>query len=246
MPEEILTAEPPVDAPSRIESYKIFNRISARYDLLNHLLSAGQDIRWRKKAVLKLKEYPNQIVLDLACGTADLAIASLKYNRNVSIALGIDPAEKMLEIGQEKVQARGLESKLKLIGGDGMDLPLASNSLDAAMLAFGIRNVEDCDGCLSELHRVLKFGGRLVILEFSLPENRAFRTIYLLYFRYVLPRIGGLISGDRYAYRYLNRTVETFEYGEAFCEKMRQAGFEEVSMTPLQFGIATIYVGDKD
>ncbi len=246
MSEEILILEPHVEIPSRYESYKMFNRIAARYDFLNHFLSAGQDYRWRKKAVKLLKNTPNQKILDLACGTGDVALTALAHNPNVDFCIGIDPAIDMLAIGEEKYQKRELNSRLELIQGDGAEIPIASNSLDAVVIAFGIRNVENFEKCLFEMYRVLKPGGRVIILEFSLPENFMIKTLYLFYFRYILPHLGGIISGDKSAYKYLNRTVETFSYGEAFCKKLEEADFIHIHTSKLSFGISTIYVGDKN
>jgi len=243
MSEEILTLEPKI--PSRYESYKMFNRIAVRYDFLNHFLSAGQDYRWRKKAVKLLKNVPNQKILDLACGTGDIALTALKHNPNVDFCIGIDPAIDMLAIGEEKNRERNLEGRFELIQGDGAKIPIASNSLDAVLMAFGIRNVENFEKCLLEMYRVLKPGGRVIILEFSLPENFMIKILYLFYFRYILPHLGGFISGDKSAYKYLNRTVETFSYGEAFCEKLEEVDFTHIHMSKLSFGISTIYVGDK-
>ena len=246
MSEEILTVKPIAETPSRFESYKMFNRIAARYDFLNHFLSAGQDLRWRKKAVKQLKNYPNQKILDLACGTGDLALSALNNNPNVRYSIGVDPAIEMLIRGKNKIQKRGLSNRLELIQGDGLELPIISNSLDAVLIAFGIRNVIDIETCLLEVNRVLKPGGRIIILEFSIPGNLIIKTLYLFYFRHILPRLGGLISGDKYAYRYLNRTVETFSYGEAFSQMIRNAGFQQVKLFKLNFGISMIYVGDKN
>lgn len=245
MSEDYLTVEPVVTTPSRFESYKMFNRIAERYDFLNHFLSAGQDLRWRKKAVQQLKNYPNQKILDLACGTGDFALSALKHNQHVDYSIGIDPAIDMLTIGKEKIQNKGLENHLELIQGDGLEMPISSNAFDAILIAFGIRNVEKIEECLLEMNRVLKPGGRVVFLEFSLPSNSIIKYLYLFYFRHILPRLGGLISGDKYAYQYLNRTVETFCYGPAFCIKLREARFSHIQMIELSFGIATIYVGDK-
>ncbi|MFH2056746.1 MAG: bifunctional demethylmenaquinone methyltransferase/2-methoxy-6-polyprenyl-1,4-benzoquinol methylase UbiE [bacterium] len=232
-------------APSRKGVHLMFDRIARRYDLLNHLLSAGLDIRWRRKAVEQLPQLPGVKILDLACGTGDLAIAAAKRLGRDCHIVGVDLAEKMLAIGRHKIAARGLDQVITLQSGDGMALSFAEHELDAVMIAFGIRNMPDSVGCLREICRVLKPGGRLVVLEFSLPANWLMRTWYLFYFRYVLPLVGTLVSGDGYAYRYLNRTVETYEHGEAFLDLMCQAGFAEVRQQRLSAGIASIYVGDK-
>lgn len=237
---------PPPEKASRREVWKMFDRIAHRYDLLNRLLSFGQDVIWRKKVAGRLKDTPGQIVLDLATGTADLLITVCKENPRVNSGIGIDLAEKMLEIGKRKIADKNLDSQLKLEVGDAVNIPFSDGSFDAAMIAFGIRNVEDIHRSLLEMNRVLKAGGRAIILEFSLPANRVIRTIYLFYFRRILPKIGALISGDKYAYSYLNETVEAFPYGKDFEDLMIQAGFVSVQSTPLTFGIATIYQGDKE
>lgn len=230
---------------SKSESPQMFNRISGRYDFLNHFLSMGQDIRWRNKAVKQFKNSPGQIVLDVATGTADLILTAFKKNPNISKGVGIDPAINMLKIGVDKVQELGLEKVIKLLPGDGQNLPFSDQTFHGAMIAFGIRNLENYKKGLQELYRVLKRDGRLVVLEFSVPSNFLFRKFYLFYFRKILPGIGGFFSGDKSAYKYLNKTVESFVYGEKFCGQLREVGFQSVKMIPLTFGIATIYIGDK-
>jgi demethylmenaquinone methyltransferase/2-methoxy-6-polyprenyl-1,4-benzoquinol methylase len=241
--EKIVTSEE--KNPSRNEVWKMFDRIAHRYDLLNRLLSFGQDIIWRKKVSRHLKDIPDQHILDVATGTADLLLTVYRKNPLVRSGIGIDLAEKMLDIGKQKIYDRNLEDKLSLRIGDAVNIPFPENSFDAVMIAFGIRNVLDLQKSLKEMYRVLNENGRAIILEFSLPQNRLVRSIYLYYFRKVLPRIGGAISGDAYAYQYLNETVESFPYGNDFCDLMRGAGFKRVKSTPLTFGIATIYQGDK-
>ena len=231
--------------PSRKEVWKMFDRIAHRYDLLNRLLSAGQDVVWRKKVGKFLPQKQKLHVLDVATGTADLLIYMRETNPAVASGVGIDMAEQMLAIGREKLAKKGLDQQFTLRTGNAEAIPFSDNQFDAATISFGIRNVTDVPKALREMHRVLKPGGRALILEFSLPNNNLLRTLYLFYFRNILPKIGGLISGDFYAYKYLNNTVETFPYGKDFCKLMEYAGFNNVRMTPLTFGIATIYYGDK-
>lgn len=235
---------PDKPAPSRRDVWRMFDRIAHRYDLLNHLLSLNRDLAWRKQLAGHLTGRTDQKVLDLATGTGDQLLA-LYQSGKVKSGIGVDLADRMLEIGQEKITRAGLESTLTLQHGDAENLPFDSDTLDAVSISFGIRNVTDVPHALEEMHRVLKSGGRALILEFSLPDNRLFRKLYLFYFRKVLPRLGGMISGDRDAYRYLNETVETFPYGEDFCELMREAGFVNIKATALTLGIATLYQGDK-
>lgn len=233
-------------SPSRTEVWKMFDRIAHRYDLLNRMLSMGQDVVWRKRVARHLPDYSNQHILDLATGTGDLIISIFEKSERVKSGIGIDMAEKMLEFGRPKLRKKNLDQAITLQKGDAMDIPFPAESFDAVTIAFGIRNVIDVPESMREMFRVLKPAGRVIILEFSLPGNRVFRSLYLFYFRKVLPVIGGLISGDSYAYRYLNETVETFPYREEFCQLLREAGFSDVKMTPLTFGIATIYQGDKE
>jgi len=223
----------------------MFDRISRRYDFLNHFLSFGQDLLWRRKVALLMKKYPHDTVLDLACGTCDLILAAFKHNRDIRLGIGIDMAERMLDIGSQKVENLCKSGRIRLARGDGMQLPVRDGSVDFSMISFGIRNMVDPPKALGELCRVLKPGGRLAVLEFSLPQNRILRAIYLVYFRRILPKLGGLISGDYYAYSYLDKTVETFASGEEFCRMMLDAGFDGVSANPMTFGTVTLYVGVK-
>ena len=233
------------ETPSRMQAFKMFDRIAHRYDLLNRLLSMGTDVRWRKKMNRRIPPGAGLRVLDLATGTADVLIAMERACPQVVSGVGLDMSGGMLKYGREKLVRLGLDGKFRLVRGDATCIGLGTGSFDAVTISFGIRNVLDVSQGLVEMRRILKPGGRALILEFSLPANRPFRALYLFYFRNVLPRIGALISGDSYAYRYLNETVETFPYGEDFCQLMRDAGFERVSATPLTFGIASLYQGER-
>lgn len=223
----------------------MFDRIAHRYDLLNRLLSLRQDVAWRKKLARHLPDLSSLYLLDIATGTADVALTLIRHSDKITRALGVDMSEKMLEEGRRKVENSGLSSVLSLETGDATALKQPDNTFDVTTIAFGIRNVMDPLTGLKEMYRVLKPGGRSLILEFSLPGQPVLRALYLFYFRNILPRIGALISGDSYAYNYLNKTVETFPYGDAFCALMTRAGFENVRAWPLTFGIATLYSGDK-
>lgn len=240
------TATHAPDAPSRNQVWRMFDRIAHRYDLLNRLLSFGRDVAWRKRMLRHLPPGGALRALDLATGTADVLLGLRQGSPRVASGVGLDPSMGMLRFGHEKIARRGLAGSLALLRGDGADLPLADASFDLATIAFGIRNYEDVPRGLREMHRVLRPGGRLMVLEFSLPPNALFRAFYLFYFRHILPRLGGLISGDAHAYRYLNRTVETFPYGAAFCALLRDAGFGRVEAVPLTLGIATLYLADRD
>lgn len=239
-----MAADNHIKGASQRDVARMFNRIAPRYDFLNRLLSFRRDVAWRKEVVARLPEWTHQRVLDLATGTADLLLAVARSPK-VHFGAGLDNAEGMLVHGRSKLSGPTARPTLVLTRADAIWLPFEDNSFDAVTMAFGIRNVTDVEGCLGEMRRVLKHGGRALILEFSLPHNPVFLQLYLFYFRHVLPRIGGLVSGDPEAYRYLNETVEAFPYGEGFCDIMRGAGFEQVQAKPLTMGIATIYQGDK-
>lgn len=233
------------NSPNREKVWEMFNRISSRYDLLNRMLSFGQDIRWRNKVSSFVTDTKNQHLLDLATGTGDLMLTIVKNNKSVTQAVGLDMADKMLLIGQQKIKNSNLENKIQMVRGNVENIPFDNNSYDLVTIAFGIRNVVYLEKSLKEIFRVTKTGGQAFILEFSLPSNILIRKSYLFYFRYILPLIGSIISGDSYAYRYLNQTVETFPYGEQFCKLMNEAGFDEVKLVPLTFGVASVYIGKK-
>lgn len=231
--------------PLRTDVSRMFDRIAHRYDLLNRVLSMRRDVAWRRRLARMLPDGGELRVLDLATGTGDVLLALRGGCTRVRSGVGMDKAGKMLALGQQKFKDSGQAAALRMVRGDAMCIAAADASFDVVTISFGIRNVVDVNTVLCEMHRVLKPGGRALVLEFSLPTNMLLRRLYLLYFRNVLPRIGGVISGDSYAYRYLNQTVETFPYGEAFCDLMLAAGFVDVTAVPLTFGIATIYQGDK-
>jgi len=233
--------------PSRQDVWKMFDRIAHRYDLLNSLLSFGRDVAWRKKLAAQIGPGQRQVAVDLACGTGDILLSLYRYCPRVVFGLGVDMADRMLQLARTKLAAFRGERPIptSLLRADACALPLETASADLVTIAFGIRNVTDVGTALGEMYRVLRPGGRALILEFSLPPNRIVRFIYLFYFRSILPRLGGIISGDRYAYRYLNETVETFPYGKDFCDLMTRAGFSNTKETLLTFGVATIYSGDR-
>jgi demethylmenaquinone methyltransferase/2-methoxy-6-polyprenyl-1,4-benzoquinol methylase len=234
----------PTAGPSRHEVWRMFDQIAGRYDFLNHALSLNRDKSWRRRLASHLADKPDQDVLDLATGTADQLLA-LWESGKVGCGVGLDLASKMMAIGQDKIESRKLEGKLALMRGDALTLPFKDSSFDAVTISFGIRNMPDVPLALREIRRILRPDGRALILEFSLPASGFWRRLYLLYFRRILPRVGGLISGDGKAYGYLNETVETFPYGDSFCRLMADAGFRNTEAHPLTFGIATIYRGDR-
>jgi len=229
----------------RTDVYKMFDRISARYDLLNRILSFRRDINWRKKLSELLPEKNNLEILDLATGTGDVLFSLITNNSRINSGVGLDMAFEMLKLAQLKIDKYQLTNKIFLVRADAIRLPFNDNSFDIVTIAFGIRNVVDVNLALKEIYRVLNPDGKALVLEFSLPKNKMVRAIYLFYFRKILPVLGGIISGDSYAYKYLNKTVETFPYGEDFCDLLIDTGFEEVKQHSMTFGIATVYEGTK-
>lgn len=223
----------------------MFDRIAPRYDLLNRLLSAGRDVAWRRRMADFLPAVRPLHLLDVATGTADQIFSLLASDHGIARATGVDMAERMLDVGREKARRRGLADVVRLTAGDATRLPEGDDTYDVATISFGIRNVTDVPLALREMARVLKPGGRVLILEFSLPAMPVLRPLYLFYLRHVLPLVGGVLSGDLKAYRYLNVTIESFPYGEAFCRLLREAGFVQVRANPLTLGVATIYQGDR-
>lgn len=229
-------------SPRRIAG--MFDAIAGRYDLLNTVLSAGLDRRWRQLAIRSLGRNAAGAVLDICTGTADLAIAAAQAGGAQQVT-GIDFAVEMLARGHAKISKAGLEPRVRLVRGDAMQLPVADAAADAVTLAFGIRNVQVPERACAELHRVLRPGGRLALLEFGLPVVPAVRPLYLWYFRHILPRIGKAVSGHTAAYSYLPESVATFPWGERFAALLAGAGFDEVTATPLTFGIVYLYTGVK-
>jgi len=230
--------------PEKAVVRSMFDRIAPRYDLLNRLLSAGVDARWRRACVDLVGLEPPARVLDLCTGTADLLIEALARDARHS-GLGLDLSTGMLSRGTRKLRRHGLSDRAALASGDAEQLPLASGVFDAALVAFGIRNVGDPLGALRELRRVLRPGGRLVVLEFSMPRGWLGR-LYRVYFTQVLPRLGGLVSGDGGAYGYLPASVARFPERGAFQALLTAAGFAAVEARPLSGGIAHLYRGDVD
>jgi len=233
------------DEPSRQQVWHMFDRIAPRYDLLNRLLSLRQDVVWRKKMHKLVPAGDNLRLLDIATGTADQIISIMNAVPTVTRATGMDMSEGMLDVGRKKIANLALDDRVELKTGDAMSIPEPDQSYDVATMSFGIRNVLNVTEALRDVHRILKPGGRALILEFSTPSNGLFRPVYFFYLRHILPLIGGLLSGDSKAYRYLNKTIETFPSGNDFCEIMRSAGFTNVKANPLTLGIASIYQGDR-
>lgn len=223
---------------------KLFDNIAPDYDKLNHILSLNIDKGWRKKAVKEIADTALPLsVLDVACGTGDFTIEIAQKAAPGSKITGIDLSEGMMEIGRKKIKAAGVEATM--VQGDCEALPYNDFSFHRISVGFGVRNFEHIDLGLKEMHRVLTPGGKLVILELSVPSNPIIRWCYKLYFLKILPTIGGWISGDRSAYEYLPASVLRFPAPDKFMEMMRQAGFSNVSHRSLTMGICRMYIGKK-
>ena len=243
----------------------MFDRIARRYDFLNRFLSGGIDIYWRKKAIRELtgrgggraaetkgqagspQQEANQPrrILDVATGTADMAILMTRYLPQARIT-GIDISEGMLELGKQKIARLKLKDRIELQTGDSEAIRFPDNSFDAITVAFGVRNFGDLEKGLQEMLRVLRPGGRLVVLEFSKPGQQGFRKLYDLYMRRICPWIVRMLSGHREAYRYLNESVRAFPEGEGFVKILDKCGYADTRMRPLSLGICTIYSGAKN
>jgi len=222
---------------------EMFNNISKRYDFLNHFLSAGIDIKWRKRVIKMLqKEHPKSI-LDIATGTADLAIEATKTGAEKIV--GVDISQGMLDIGQTKIEAKKLDHIIELQLGDSENLPFEDNKFDAAIVSFGVRNFENLEKGLEEIYRVLKDGGKLIVLEFSKPKSFPFKQLYNFYFKYILPVVGRLISKDQAAYSYLPASVNAFPEGKHFLEILKNIRFKQTEWKSLTFGISSIYSAKK-
>ncbi len=229
-------------APAKIAG--MFDAIAGRYDLLNHVLSGGQDLYWRWRAVRRLRLTGTEQVLDLCTGTCDVARTMVKRGLARRV-LGIDFSAEMLRVGQRKLRAEGRAGTVPLVRGDAMRLPAATGSMDAVTMAFGIRNVQEPTESLREIARVLRPGGRLAILEFGVPRQPVLRQAYLWYFRNVLPRLGRLVSRHGEAYSYLPASVESFTPPEAFLSQLRAAGLSRCEAVPLTFGVVYLYVAER-
>lgn len=225
--------------PTRKDSWKMFDRISKTYDRTNRILSFGMDLSWRKKLTNYLPEQENLKILDLATGTGDQVMAFLNSNASIESITGLDLSKEMLEIAREKVP------DIEFIEADAQKIPFSKEAFHAVSFSFGIRNVPSPTTALEEIYRVLKPKGRCLILEFSLPP-KPIRAFYLFYLRHILPWVGGLISKDKMAYRYLNQTIEHFPSGRDFCFHMEGAGFSQVQAIPMNLGTVTLYVGEKN
>ena len=231
--------------PSYNSTGQMFSRIAPFYDKLNHILSFGMDFFWRNRLALSIEHGKKLRVLDLATGTGDLLIAVLNKNSSITEAVGLDISEEMLEICRRKIARYNLTEKSNLICADMNSSGLSEKTFDVITIGFGIRNTPDASAALSEIFRLLRYGGTTFILEFSMPANPVIRFFYLIYLRHCVPLIGRVLSGDKNAYKYLNTSVEKFYSAKDFTFLMRKAGFEDIQTVPLTFGVARIYRGSK-
>jgi demethylmenaquinone methyltransferase/2-methoxy-6-polyprenyl-1,4-benzoquinol methylase len=223
---------------------QMFDNVAPTYDFLNRFLSLGIDVYWRKKAIAKLKKDQPKIILDVATGTADVALETNKQLSPTKI-IGVDISAQMLEVGRTKIQKSGVSQIIELQLGDSENLQFADATFDASTLSFGVRNFENVEKGLQEIYRVLKPNGKLIVLEFSRPRNFPLKQLFNVYFKYILPIIGKLTSKDPRAYTYLYESVQAFPDREAFTALMQKAGFQKATYEAWTIGIVCCYVGEK-
>ncbi|MEO7922686.1 MAG: bifunctional demethylmenaquinone methyltransferase/2-methoxy-6-polyprenyl-1,4-benzoquinol methylase UbiE [Chitinophagaceae bacterium] len=222
----------------------MFNKIAGKYDRMNRFLSARTDIGWRKKAIRSLKKEQPAQILDVATGTADMAILACRMLKNTKVT-GIDISEGMLELGKKKVEKEGLAGRIHLQAGDSETIKFAGNTFDAVMVAFGVRNFENLENGLAEMWRVLKPGGRLVVLEFSKPRHKAVKRFYSLYMGILAPRVARWFKQNKEAYQYLNESASAFPDRHLFTDILKKTGYSDTGFRPLSLGICCIYSGRK-
>lgn len=232
------------EGSKKLQVSRMFDNIAPWYDFLNHFLSLGIDIRWRKTTVRALRKFHPGFLLDVATGTADLALEAYRTLKPHRI-IGLDISEEMLSVGRSKIAKRGLGDSIELVSGDCENLPFESNTFDAITVAFGVRNFEDLDQGLKEMKRVLKPDGHVAILEFSSPTLFPFKKLYNFYFKNLLPLIGRITSKDPKAYSYLYESVQAFPNGKEFAERLESIGFQGATYKPLTLGICTLYLAKK-
>ena len=222
----------------------MFDRIAFRYDILNRIMSFGIDTRWRKRMVRMIREDAPHTMLDVATGTGDMAILMGRSMPDTSIT-GVDLSPQMLAVGRKRVERKKVANVIAMREGDAENLPFTDRSFGAVTVVYGVRNFGDIPQGLREMYRVLKPGGKIYIQEFGMPEGKVFGKLFHFYFRRWLPFIGGVVSGEYKAYRYLQNSVEDFPYGDRFAAMLGEAGFENVSQTRLTQGVSIIYRGEK-
>ena len=227
----------------KVQVAEMFNNIAGRYDFLNHFLSMGIDKGWRRKAIAEAGRVHPKKILDVATGTGDLALAAMTLEPES--VTGIDIAAQMLEVGRDKVKAAGWSNKIELLTGDSEQMPFADGSFDVVTCAYGVRNFEHLEAGLKEMSRVLRPGGRVVILEFSHPERFPVKQLYRFYFRFILPVLGKIVSRHSNAYTYLPESVMAFPQGKEFTGILERCGFRQAQARKLTFGITSLYTGEK-
>lgn len=228
----------------KVQVTNMFDNIAPYYDILNRILSLGIDTIWRKKAIRLSSQSKPKHIIDIATGTADLAIEARKQNPDAKI-IGIDISSNMIELGKKKVRKKNLDESIGLEVGDSENLRFESDHFDLATAAFGVRNFENLTKGLSEMHRVLKPGGQIMVLEFSKPRIFPFKQLFNAYFRFVLPVIGRVKSKDQKAYKYLYESVQSFPDYDQFGKELEKVGFKQITYKALSLGICTIYQGVK-
>jgi demethylmenaquinone methyltransferase/2-methoxy-6-polyprenyl-1,4-benzoquinol methylase len=227
----------------RAQVEDMFDNIAPKYDFLNHSLTFGIDKIWRRKAIKTAAENSPSTILDIAAGTGDFSI--LEAESTTAEITAIDISQNMLDIAIKKAEKKGLSERIKFLKADSLDMPFENDSFEAATVGFGVRNFVDIPKGLKEIYRVLKPGGRLVVLELSEPPNKTVKAGYSFYFHKVLPFWGRLISKDGEAYKYLPKSVDNFPYGERFLTLMNDAGFKNTTLKWLTLGLSAIYTGEK-
>ena len=229
---------------SRDNVWKMFDAISTSYDKINSILSFGMDRGWRRLVASHLPSKKHLDLLDLATGTGAQIIACLESKASIRSCIGADLSIEMLALAKTKIESKPYTDRVKFQRADALRLPFPDHSFDAVTFSFGIRNVSDPLAALKEIQRILRPGGRCLVLEFSLPPP-PLKTVHLFYLRHILPRIGGFFSKNKHAYQYLNETIETFPYGSAFCFLMKSAVFSSIRQIPMALGAVTLYLGEK-
>ena len=232
-----------VENKSKNKVRAMFDSIARNYDFLNHLLSLGIDVYWRRKLIFELKKYQPANIIDIACGTADLSIMAAR--NGFTNIIGVDLSSEMIKVGKEKVSKLNFQEKISLLEGDAENLSFKENSFDAATIAYGVRNFENLQKGLLEISRILKKGKPLLILEFSKPNNLIISWFYNIYSIVFIPVVGKLFSGNTNAYKYLPESIKDFPSGIDFLNILKSCGFTSVRMQKLTFGISTLYIGEK-
>lgn len=227
------------------EVEKMFDNIAHSYDFLNHFFSLGIDILWRKKAIRILKKEQPKLVLDVATGTADFAMEAVRMDLGADKIVGVDISEGMLDVGRKKIKEKGWDSKIELKKGDSENLPFENSTFDGYTVAFGVRNFENLEKGMTEMLRVLKPGALGIVLEFSKPKKFPVKQGFQVYFKYIMPLIGKVVSKDNRAYAYLPESVQAFPSGEDFIDVMKKVGYVDTKCIPVSGGIASIYLGRK-